>query len=61
MKYNRHAKMLDIIENNVIETQDDLADKLRIENGCYSGNDIKRYQGIKTDKVLTLTKYRYSL
>ena len=51
MKYNRHAKILDIIENNVIETQDDLADKLReLGMDVTPGNDIKRYQGIKTDK-----------
>jgi transcriptional regulator of arginine metabolism len=29
MKYNRHAKILEIIENNVIETQEELADKLK--------------------------------
>ena len=29
MKYNRHAKILDIIENYEIETQDELAEKLR--------------------------------
>ena len=29
MKYNRHARILEIIENNDIETQDELADKLK--------------------------------
>lgn len=29
MKYNRHAKILDIIEKYEIETQDELAEKLR--------------------------------
>ena len=29
MKYNRHAKILDIIDKYEIETQDELAEKLR--------------------------------
>lgn len=29
MKYNRHARILEIIENNHIETQEELVDKLR--------------------------------
>ena len=29
MKYNRHAKILEIIENNVIETQEEIAEKLK--------------------------------
>lgn len=29
MKYNRHAKILEIIDNNVIETQEELAEKLK--------------------------------
>ncbi len=37
MKYNRHAKILEIIDNNVIETQEELADKLKdSRNGCDS-------------------------
>jgi transcriptional regulator of arginine metabolism len=29
MKYNRHAKILELIESNIIETQEELAEKLR--------------------------------
>ncbi len=29
MKYSRHAKILDIIEKNIIETQEELAEKLK--------------------------------
>jgi transcriptional regulator of arginine metabolism len=29
MKYSRHAKVLEIIENNIIETQEELAEKLK--------------------------------
>lgn len=29
MKYNRHAKILELIEKNVIETQEELAEKLK--------------------------------
>lgn len=29
MKYNRHSKILEIIEKNVVETQEELADKLK--------------------------------
>ncbi len=29
MKYSRHAKILEIIEKNVIETQDEIAEKLK--------------------------------
>ncbi|HHV60435.1 MAG TPA: arginine repressor [Clostridiaceae bacterium] len=29
MKYNRHAKILEIIENNVIRTQEEIAEKLK--------------------------------
>ena len=29
MKYNRHARILDIIDKYEIETQDELAEKLR--------------------------------
>ena len=29
MKYNRHAKILEIVENNVIETQEEIAERLK--------------------------------
>ena len=41
MKYNRHAKILEIIENHEIETQDELAEKLGQSDGCDSGNNIQ--------------------
>ena len=62
MKYNRHAKILDIIENFEIETQDELADKLR-ETGmdvtqATISRDIKE---LRLVKVLTAGgRYRYS-
>lgn len=62
MKYNRHAKILDIIENYEIETQDELADKLR-ETGmdvtqATISRDIKE---LRLVKVLTSGgRYRYS-
>ena len=48
MKYNRQAKILEIIENEVIETQDELADRLK-EAGmdvtqATISRDIKRTQ-----------------
>lgn len=62
MKYNRHAKILDIIENNVIETQEELAEKLK-EMGmdvtqATVSRDIKELRLIK---VMTGDgKYRYA-
>lgn len=62
MKYNRHAKILDIIENYEIETQDDLAEKLR-----QSGMDVTQATISRDIKELRLVKvlssegrYRYS-
>ncbi|MGI6622484.1 MAG: arginine repressor [Clostridiaceae bacterium] len=62
MKYNRHAKILDIIENNVIETQDDLADKLRELGMDVTQATISRdIKELRLIKVLTPDgKYRYS-
>lgn len=62
MKYNRHAKILDIIENFEIETQDDLAERLR-----QSGMDVTQATISRDIKELRLVKvlstdgrYRYS-
>lgn len=62
MKYNRHAKILDIIENFEIETQDELADKLR-----ETGMDVTQATISRDIKELRLVKvlspggrYRYS-
>jgi transcriptional regulator of arginine metabolism len=62
MKYNRHAKILDIIENYEIETQDDLAEKLR-ESGmdvtqATISRDIKELRLVKV--LSSGGKYRYS-
>ncbi len=62
MKYNRHAKILDIIENNEIETQDELAERLRelgldVTQATIS-RDIKE---LRLVKVMSETgKYRYA-
>ena len=43
MKYNRHAKILEIIDRYEIETQDELAKAKRDGDGCYPGHNIPRY------------------
>ena len=62
MKYNRHAKILDIIENHVIETQDDLAEKLREQGMDVTQATISRdIKELRLIKVLTPDgRYRYS-
>lgn len=58
----KYAKILDIIENNVIETQDDLADKLRELGMDVTQATISRdIKELRLIKVLTPDgKYRYS-
>ena len=62
MKYNRHAKILEIIESNIIETQEEIAEKLK-EMGmdvtqATVSRDIKELRLIK---VMTEDgKYRYA-
>ena len=51
MKYNRHAKILELIETNIIETQEELAEKLK-ESGievtqATVSRDIKELRLIK--------------
>lgn len=62
MKYDRHAKILDIIENEFVETQEDLAQKLKD-----SGIDVTQATVSRDIKELRLVKtmddsgrYRYS-
>ncbi|MDD4296244.1 MAG: arginine repressor [Ruminiclostridium sp.] len=61
MKYNRHAKILDIIENYDVSTQDELADKLR-EQGldvtqATISRDIKELRLVKVMDSEGKTKY----
>lgn len=62
MKYERHAKILDLIEAHAIETQDELAEKLR-----KSGMDVTQATVSRDIKELRLVKvmtedgrYRYA-
>ena len=62
MKYNRQAKILEIIENNVIETQEEIAEKLK-----ELGMDITQATISRDIKELRLIKvmsedgrYRYA-
>lgn len=62
MKYNRHAKILDIIEKSDIETQEELAEKLK-EQGmdvtqATVSRDIKELRLIKV--MSSDGKYKYS-
>lgn len=63
MKYNRHARILDIIETYEIETQDELADKLRELGMDVTQATISRdIKELRLVKVLTSGgKYRYSV
>ena len=62
MKYNRHARILDIIENGEIETQDELAEKLRELGMNVTQATISRdIKELRLIKVLSMSgKYRYS-
>ncbi|MCX7747512.1 MAG: arginine repressor [Clostridia bacterium] len=62
MKYNRHAKILEVIEKNAIETQEELAEKLR-----EMGMDVTQATVSRDIKELRLIKamtedgrYRYA-
>ena len=63
MKSNRHAKIIEIITNKDIETQEELADELRIAGFDVTqatvSRDIKTLKLIKTQDITG--KYRYSL
>ena len=62
MKYNRHAKILDIIDKYKIETQDELAEKLRELGMDVTQATISRdIKELRLVKVLSPSgKYRYS-
>ena len=46
MKVNRHAKIVELINKYQIETQDELAEKLK-EAGFDAGNGIQRHPRLK--------------
>jgi len=63
MKYSRHSKILEIIENNEIETQDELVEKLKeigmdVTQATIS-RDIKELKLIKV--MLNNGRYKYSV
>ncbi|NLC69143.1 MAG: arginine repressor [Clostridiaceae bacterium] len=54
MKYNRHARILEIIEKNEIETQEELVDKLRQEGMDVTQATVSRdIKELRLAKVLT--------
>lgn len=62
MKYNRHAKILEIIDKNVIETQDELAEKLKEIGMDVTQATISRdIKDLRLIKVMTKDgRYRYA-
>jgi len=62
MKYNRHARILEIIENNVIETQEELAAKLKEAGMDVTQATVSRdIKELKLIKVLTEDgRYKYA-
>ena len=61
MKYSRQAMILDIIDKNVVETQEELTEKLR-ENGfkvtqATVSRDIKELQLVKVSDENGVSKY----
>lgn len=62
MKYNRHAKILDLIDRFEVETQDDLAEKLRNIGVDVTQATISRdIKELRLVKVLAHDgKYRYA-
>lgn len=63
MKSNRHAKIIEIINKKAIETQEDLAEELKLAGFDVTqatvSRDIKTLKLIKTQDVTG--RYRYSL
>lgn len=54
MKIARHAKILEIIENNEVETQDDLAERLRNEGFVVTQATVSRdIREMKLTKIAT--------
>ena len=62
MKYNRHAKILEIIDKNVIETQEDLADKLKEQDMDVTQATVSRdIKDLRLIKVMSSDgRYRYA-
>lgn len=62
MKYNRHAKILEIIDNNDIETQEELADKLKEQGMDVTQATVSRdIKDLRLIKVMSSEgKYRYA-
>lgn len=62
MKYNRHAKILEIIEKYVVETQEELAERLKEEGMDVTQATVSRdIRELRLVKVLTEDgRYRYA-
>jgi len=62
MKYNRHAKILEIIDKNVIETQEDLAEKLKEQDMDVTQATVSRdIKDLRLIKVMSSDgRYRYA-
>jgi transcriptional regulator of arginine metabolism len=62
MKYNRHAKILEIIEQNIIDTQEELVEKLKAAGMDVTQATISRdIKELRLAKVLTEDgRYRYA-
>jgi arginine repressor len=62
MKYNRHAKILDIIDNNDVETQEELAERLKEQGMDVTQATVSRdIKELRLIKVMTPEgKYKYS-
>jgi transcriptional regulator of arginine metabolism len=62
LKYSRHAKILELIENNEIETQEDLANSLRQSGFNVTQATVSRdIKELRLIKVLTREgKYKYA-
>lgn len=63
MKYNRHSKILEIIENKDIETQEELAEELRKEGidvtQATVSRDIKELRLVKVMTPTGINKYAF--
>jgi transcriptional regulator of arginine metabolism len=62
MKIDRHSKILQILENNIVETQEDLTDLLRRDGINVTQATVSRdIRELKLVKVLTESgKYKYA-
>lgn len=63
MKYSRHSKIIEIIENNIIETQDELVEKLKEKGMDVTQATISRdIKELKLIKVMADDgKYKYAI